>query len=99
MEHKLEPLRGGIRHIDKLVPEIAQLANSTLLLSTAKKYLPGSPSLVRAIYFDKSAENNWYVTWHQDRTVSVSNRFEMTGWSPWSVKADILHVQPPLRCT
>ena len=96
-KQELKPLRGGIRHIDKLVPEVAQLALSPLLLSTAHNYLPSSPSLVRAIYFDKSPENNWYVTWHQDRTVSVSDRFEMNDWAPWSTKDGVLHVQPPLN--
>lgn len=96
-KQKLAPLRGGIRHIDKLVPAVGQLANSIRLLSTAQHYLPGPPSLVRAIYFDKSSNNNWYVAWHQDRTVSVSNKFELSGWGPWSVKAGVLHVQPPLE--
>ncbi len=93
----LEPLSGGIRRIDKLVPEVAELARSPHLLAAAQQYLPGAPELVRAIYFDKSPDNNWYVTWHQDRTVSVSARFEAEGWGPWSVKSGAWHVQPPLE--
>lgn len=93
----LEPLSGGIRRIDKLVPRVAGLARSPHFLATAQRYLPGSPELVRAIYFDKSSGNNWYVTWHQDRTVSVSARFEAAGWGPWSVKSGAWHVQPPLE--
>ena len=94
---KLAPLRGGIRRIEQQLPQIAELAHSSTMLSTAAKYLRGKPELVRAIYFDKSPENNWLVTWHQDRTVAVSSRFEVTGWGPWSLKAGVWHVQPPLE--
>ena len=93
---RLAPLRGGIRRIEHLVPKVAALAKSFQLLSVAQRYLTGSPQLVRAIYFDKSPENNWFVTWHQDKTVAVSQRFEAEGWGPWSLKADIWHVQPPI---
>lgn len=94
--HALAPLRGGIRRIDQIIPEVATLAHSPLLKKTAKNYLPANPHLVRAIYFDKNPDRNWFVTWHQDRTIAVSNRFEMEGWGPWSRKAGIWHVQPPL---
>lgn len=93
---KLEPLSGGIRRIEQRVPQVAALAKSADILSVARQYLPGQPELVRAIYFDKSPDNNWFVTWHQDRTVAVSCRFEADGWGPWSMKSDIWHVQPPL---
>ncbi|HEY5993738.1 MAG TPA: phytanoyl-CoA dioxygenase family protein [Gallionellaceae bacterium] len=93
----MEPLSGGIRRIDKLVPEVAELAHSPHFIATAQRHLPGQPELVRAIYFDKSPDNNWFVTWHQDRTVSVSTRFEAEGWGPWSVKSGNWHVQPPLE--
>jgi ectoine hydroxylase-related dioxygenase (phytanoyl-CoA dioxygenase family) len=94
---KVEPLRGGIRRIEQLVPEVATLARSSRLLAIAKQHLLGQPHLVRAIYFDKSPDNNWFVTWHQDRTVAVSDRFEMEGWGPWSLKAGAWHVQPPIE--
>lgn len=93
---KIQPLRGGIRRINALVPQVAELAISSRLLALAQTCLPGEPRLVRAIYFDKSPESNWYVTWHQDRTVAVSKQFEATGWKPWTRKADAWHVQPPL---
>ncbi len=94
---QLQPLRGGIRRIEQQVPQVAALARTQKLLSVAASHLPGQPELVRAIYFDKSPENNWYVTWHQDQTVSVSERFENDEWGPWSVKSGAWHVQPPLE--
>jgi len=93
---ELEPLRGGIRRIERLVPAVAALAHSPRLMDIAKEHLSGNPCLVRAIYFDKSPEHNWFVTWHQDRTVAVSDRFDKDGWGPWSLKAGAWHVQPPI---
>ncbi len=93
---KLEPLSGGIRRIEQQIPLVASLAKSSDILSVARQHLSGQPELVRAIYFDKSPDNNWFVTWHQDRTVAVSNRFEAEGWGAWSIKSDVWHVQPPI---
>jgi ectoine hydroxylase-related dioxygenase (phytanoyl-CoA dioxygenase family) len=93
---KVAPRRGGVRRIERLVPEVAALAQSRQLLRIAEKYLPDPSGLVRAIYFDKSPDNNWFVTWHQDRTVAVSVRFESAEWGPWSRKAGAWHTQPPI---
>lgn len=95
-EHQLEPLRGGIRHIDRIVPAVAALAHSARLKAAAQRRLGDMPHLVRAIYFEKSPENNWLVSWHQDRTVCVTQRFDAPDWGPWSRKAGVWHVQPPL---
>lgn len=50
---------------------------------------------VRAVLFDKTEESNWAVTWHQDRTIAVTERVEVEGFGPWSTKGGILHVAPP----
>jgi hypothetical protein len=34
---------------------------------------------VRAILFDKSAEQNWSLGWHQDRTIAVRQRIDVEG--------------------
>ena len=87
---------GGIRNADKKLSGIYQLANSDHLISNAAKYLSSKPNFVRAILFDKSSENNWLVSWHQDKTVAVSAKFERQGWEPWSYKDGVHHVQPPV---
>ncbi len=86
---------GGIRNIDKKSREVHTLVYSDTLLELAHRYLKARPKLVRAIYFNKTPENNWLVAWHQDKTVAVSNRFNKLGWGPWSLKDGIHHVQPP----
>src|SRR5262249_25419055 len=42
---------------------------------------------LRATMFNKTAENNWSVGWHQDRTIAVRVRHDIPGFGPWSVKA------------
>jgi len=51
---------------------------------------------VRAILFDKSAATNWSLGWHQDRTICVRERIDIPGFGPWSVKAGLHHVAPPI---
>ncbi|RYY77246.1 MAG: hypothetical protein EOO52_07155 [Gammaproteobacteria bacterium] len=88
---------GGVRNINKKLKIIGEYLASEEFKGKSDSFLPASVRLVRAMLFNKSAESNWYVTWHQDRTVCVSSRFEETGWSIWSVKENMLHVQPPLE--
>lgn len=56
----------------------------------------GTAKPVRAVLFDKTAEKNWHLGWHQDRTIAVKARVEAEGFDPWTIKQDILHVAPPM---
>lgn len=49
----------------------------------------------RMIVFNKTAETNWAVAWHQDRTIAVARRHDVPGYEVWSKKAGIDHVEPP----
>jgi ectoine hydroxylase-related dioxygenase (phytanoyl-CoA dioxygenase family) len=62
-----------------------------------RPHLPPEPLPVRAIYFDKSSEENWLVPWHQDLTIAVGERSEAPGFGPWSIKDGVPHVQPPVE--
>lgn len=86
----------GIRHIDKKLKSVSAYLASEEFSNSAKSYLSSQHKLVRAILFNKTPETNWFVTWHQDRTVSVSEKFENPDWKSWSLKESVLHVQPPL---
>jgi hypothetical protein len=52
---------------------------------------------VRAILFDKTGDANWTVPWHQDRSIAVRERVDVAGFGPWSEKAGVVHVQPPVE--
>jgi len=50
---------------------------------------------VRIIIFDKTADTNWAVGWHQDRTIAVTEMADLPGFRSWNVKDGICHVEPP----
>lgn len=52
---------------------------------------------VRAILFDKTPATNWSLAWHQDRTIAVEQRIEVSGFGPWTVKNGLVHVAPPFE--
>lgn len=78
--------------LDDLKPIIA--ANGPIG-SIAAMALGMSSRPVRAILFNKSAEKNWSLAWHQDRTICVKEKREAPGFGPWTVKSGMHHVAPP----
>lgn len=93
----LGPVSGAGRRGLLAQPAVAELACSSALLALVRPHLPAEPLPVRALFFDKSPEANWLVTWHQDLTVALRNRVEVPGFGPWSVKDGVPHVQPPVE--
>jgi hypothetical protein len=51
---------------------------------------------VPATLFDKTADANWLVPWHQDLTICVKKKVDVPGYGPWTIKAGVPHVQPPV---
>ena len=78
-------------------PALSQLAGNPALISLVKEILGEQLWLVRAILFDKTAQANWSVPWHQDTTIAVREKADVNGFGPWSVKAGVVHCQPPAR--
>lgn len=87
----------GLRNLLNLSPEIKEFAESETVNKLAKSFLGEKAKVVRAIYFDKNRSANWKVPWHQDLTISVKERRESRGFSAWTIKAKIQHVQPPVE--
>lgn len=52
---------------------------------------------VKSIYFDKPGDSNWFVSYHQDLTISVKEKADVPGFGPWTVKQQQYAVQPPLN--
>jgi ectoine hydroxylase-related dioxygenase (phytanoyl-CoA dioxygenase family) len=86
----------AIRNLAKTVPAVQQLAESHAITSLVRSVSGSRGVLVRSLLFDKIAEANWKVAWHQDLTIAVKQRIETEGFTAWSVKAGIYHVQPPV---
>jgi ectoine hydroxylase-related dioxygenase (phytanoyl-CoA dioxygenase family) len=57
---------------------------------------PGA-RLVRSILFSKGEAANWQVAWHQDLAIAVTEKAEVAGYSSWSIKEGVVHVQPPVQ--
>ena len=91
---RVEQNRGGVRNLLD-IPEMRELAYSAQVLSLVKPVLGEGAFAVRGILFDKRDGANWKVPWHQDVTIAVKQRVEAEGYVAWSVKQDVLHVQPP----
>jgi ectoine hydroxylase-related dioxygenase (phytanoyl-CoA dioxygenase family) len=85
----------GARNI-LAVPEIAQLARAPAITAIVEACIGANAHAVRGIFFDKTAGANWPVAWHQDLTLAVADRHEIEGWSRWSIKSGVHHVQPPV---
>jgi ectoine hydroxylase-related dioxygenase (phytanoyl-CoA dioxygenase family) len=66
-------------------------------LNTIIQTLLGSDFFVtKSIYFDKPAQSNWFVSYHQDLTISTDKKLELQGYGPWTIKQNQFAVQPPL---
>lgn len=63
--------------------------------AVAAEMLGPAAQPVRAVLFDKTAQANWAVGWHQDRTIAVAARADVPCYGPWLIKAGLLHVEPP----
>lgn len=84
----------GARNILE-VPQIVALAMDGKLTALVASLIGPNARAVRGIFFDKTPGANWPVAWHQDLTLAVAERHELEGWTNWSVKAGVHHVQPP----
>lgn len=86
----------GVRNLEKRFSSISSLVLDDKIVSIAREFLNGQVKLVRALFFDKTPEKNWYVTWHQDKTVTLNKKINKEGWGQWSLKDGVHHVQPPI---
>jgi len=86
----------GVRNMLNLSIEIRQLAESRIVKNLVEDVLGESAKPVRAIFFDKTPEANWKVPWHQDLTIAVKEKRETEGFTAWTRKVGIQHVQPPV---
>lgn len=77
------------------VPSIRALAISRPVREIVEAVLGPECFAVRGIFFNKTRNSNWKVVWHQDLTIAVRARVNVSGFGPWTMKAGILHVQPP----
>lgn len=86
----------AIRRFLKEVPEAVNFIFNDRLKSMVSDFFGKDYFVVKSIYFDKPETSNWFVPYHQDLTISVNKKIDLTGFGPWTVKQDQFAVQPPL---
>ena len=86
----------AVRNLQSL-PAVRSLADSPDVRNWIEPILGANARLVRGLLFDKTQGGNWRVSWHQDRSISVAQQLDTPGYGPWSLKAGVIHVQPPVE--
>lgn len=89
--------RYAIRNLLQLAPAARELAACDEIRRWVEPVLGRSAKPVRGILFDKTPAANWKVPWHQDLSIAVRDRRDVSGYGPWSIKAGVPHVQPSRR--
>ncbi|MGJ8591544.1 MAG: WYL domain-containing protein [Aquaticitalea sp.] len=84
----------GMREVLKKLPELKEILFNRNLKKIVRN-IDKEVFLTKAIYFDKSSKDNWYVTWHQDVPINVKEKIETTGFGAWTKKNEVIGVRPP----
>lgn len=99
-QYKSKIFQGGkkdvfaIRRLFKKIPDLKELCFSANFNSILEQFGSGF-FLTKAIYFDKPPASNWYVTWHQDLPIYVTEKKQLKGYKAWTQKDDVISVIPP----
>ncbi len=85
----------AIRQFLKEIPQTTSLIFNDNLRSLINSLFGPDFFVVKSIYFDKPEQSNWFVSYHQDLTISVDKKADIKGYGPWTVKQNQFAVQPP----
>lgn len=85
----------GVRQPHEIIAAVRDLIEGRAIRELVESVVGKDARVVRSILFDKTAERNWGVPWHQDLTIAVAERRETAGFTGWSVKDGVNHVQAP----
>jgi ectoine hydroxylase-related dioxygenase (phytanoyl-CoA dioxygenase family) len=86
----------AIRQFLKEIPDCIPLIFNSTLNAVIKDLFGENYFAVKSIYFDKPEGSNWFVSYHQDLTISVNKKVDLPNFGPWTVKQNLFAVQPPL---
>jgi ectoine hydroxylase-related dioxygenase (phytanoyl-CoA dioxygenase family) len=86
----------AIRQFLKEIPQVKPLIFNQKILNIINTLFGPNYFAVKSIYFDKPGTSNWFVAYHQDLTISVTQKHNVPGYGPWTVKQGQFAVQPPL---
>jgi ectoine hydroxylase-related dioxygenase (phytanoyl-CoA dioxygenase family) len=87
----------GLRNLTDVVPEVAELVRLPAIAQPVTKILGAAAFMTRATLFDKTPGANWGVFWHQDLSIAVETKHQVSGFGAWTRKAGVACVQPPVE--
>jgi ectoine hydroxylase-related dioxygenase (phytanoyl-CoA dioxygenase family) len=87
----------AIRQFLKEVPASVNKVFTDKLSKIISELFGDEYFVVKSIYFDKPESSNWFVSYHQDLTISVDKKLDIDGFGPWTTKQNQFAVQPPLH--
>lgn len=87
----------AIRQVLKEISALHKLIFNAKLRSAINYALGNDFFIVKSIYFGKPPKSNWFVSYHQDLTISVDKKAEVANYSSWTIKQNHFAVQPPLK--
>jgi ectoine hydroxylase-related dioxygenase (phytanoyl-CoA dioxygenase family) len=86
----------AIRKFLREIPSVAEIVFNEKILSVISDFLGENYFVVKSIYFDKPEQSNWFVSYHQDLTISVDKKVDLEHFSKWTIKENQFAVQPPI---
>jgi len=86
----------AIRQFLKEIPAAIDIIFNKRLVAIISELFGDEYFIVKSIYFDKPENSNWFVSYHQDLTISVDRKISLEGFGPWTIKQNQFSVQPPL---
>jgi len=85
----------AIRQFHKEIPETLDFIFNQKLKDIIESNFGEGYFITKSIYFDKPEKSNWFVSYHQDLTISVDKKIEAENFENWTVKQNQFAVQPP----
>jgi ectoine hydroxylase-related dioxygenase (phytanoyl-CoA dioxygenase family) len=86
----------AIRQFHKEIPEILTHVFNNSLKNLLLGWFGEDYFITKSIYFDKPADSNWFVAYHQDLTISVNQKTDLPDYQGWIQKQNQYSVQPPM---
>ena len=84
----------AIRQFHKEIPKTLNLIFNENLNQIIKQNFGENYFITKSIYFDKPEKSNWFVSYHQDLTISVDKKVEIENFKNWTTKQNQFAVQP-----
>lgn len=87
----------AIRQLINVKPELWKILLNENLYELITEIGGTNCLLTKAIYFDKPKKSNWFVSYHQDLSINVTEKSEIKGYKNWTTKRNQIGVQPPIK--